>query len=366
MTEMCEIVTHWNAMTITVGDMAFTTPRLWRYAEKDCSIRLEIIGEAPWQDGPKAAYQYYAARLGKGFNRRFQAANYWLWIGHRFEPRTANLLRHEGKHWRQYSDIIVKQAHDAFEHVKQAECDGLFNLIPLVICFGASPHEIKCMVGQGAWRRAAANTVSRNMRILHAMNRARRCDSDPVESFQRLLDFPTGIMRGTFAVDDDEVIAARLTHKKTARDFTATKHLVTDTKRMLGSDFNASWSLTRLIAEHNRAVRQVNKRHCSDKRFADAWTYEADGFRASLLTSKLDIATEGDVQHHCVASYAAEAASGSYAVFAIEGKERATAGVRNGRLDQVYAACNEPASDDCKAFAFLVAGEYARSLRKAA
>jgi hypothetical protein len=61
---------------------------------------------------------------------------------------------------------------------------------------------------------------------------------------------------------------------------------------------------------------------------------------------------------------------GDYAVFLIEGKDRATLGVKikgnQARVDQVYGACNRPVTDDCLAFAYLVAGEYTASMGRVA
>jgi hypothetical protein len=85
-----------------------------------------------------------------------------------------------------------------------------------------------------------------------------------------------------------------------------------------------------------------------------------------LLVSQADIATEGATQHHCVASYARWAAMGKYAVFRIDGKERATAGVVGHVVDQVYGACNAQVSDECRAFASKVAARYAATSARAA
>lgn len=363
-----EIVTDERGMTVTVGPKVFDRPALYRLAERNVAVKCEICGDAPWQDGPKAAYQFYASFLGPKFNRRFQAANYWLWLGNRMTARSANMLRRDGSHWRDYNGELVWRANSALPYVNEAERDVLFNIVPVIVTFAKSPQEIRRLIGRGAWRRVANNSVTRNCRIMQAMERMRRTEDGPADpaAFLRLLEFPSGVMRGVYVADDDEVIAARITPRKTAIEFQQTVHLVRDTRRMLGRAFNPSWGFARVEREHHTATREIMRGKFSDRRFADDWTFDADGFAAELLTSQLDIATEGAAQHHCVASYARQAANGGYAVFRIEGKERATAGLRGGRIDQVYGACNNPISDECRAFVYRMAEEYAANFKRRA
>ncbi len=234
------------------------------------------------------------------------------------------------------------------------------NIVPLIVCFGASPQSIRALIGRGAWRRAATNSVSRNMRILHAMGRSKLREDEPSpDIFVRLLEFPSGVLRAVNGATDDERIAARITPRRKPVDFQNTVHLVADTKRMLADAFNPMWSYARMWREHEEASRQILRGKFSEKRFAEPWAFKEAGFTAELLTSALDIAAEGGSMHHCVASYAKLASHGSYAVFRIEGRERATAGVRFGRLDQVYGACNANVSDECDTFARKLASEYA-------
>lgn len=371
-----EIVSNPATMTITVGPKVFDKPVLVRIPESWTAIKRDIVEPDMDLWKPQDLNRFYCRHLGPKFNRRFQAANYYLWIAGRMTERTANMLRCDGRHWRNYSDDLVWRANQALPYVNEAERDNLYNLIPLIVSFCQTPQAIKRRVGQGAWRRLAANSVSRNLKIMHAVERFRPCtrytgDGDTVAAhICRLLDVPSGVLRGIYTGDDDEFIAARITHKKRVDDFIHTKNLVQDTRRMTGRRFNPNWGLTRMIAEHNAAAREENRKGYSDKRFADDWTMEADGYTAALLTSPLDIAVEGQTQHHCVASYAGLARRGDYAVFRIVGKDRATLGVKidgsQARLDQVYGACNQPVPDACLAFSYLVAGEYAASMRRAA
>lgn len=359
------------AMTISVGSQVFSKPDLSRRPEYDFHFKQQIC-EPPMghQHDQKSLHKFFAEMLGPRFNFRFFAANYWLWIGNRMTTRTGNMLKYDGKHWKRHDSELVAQANAVLPYVNEAERDGLYNLIPVILTHGLSAQEIRAKIGRGAWRRVANNSVSRNLLIMHA---TRRCkEAARLESFIRLLDMPSGIMPGimrleTGGVGDNEIIAARITPRKRPREFQQTVDLVRDTRRMmLPDEFNPQWGLARMRREHDLATKAIMERRYSNKAFAPDWSFEDQGFSATLLTSQASIATEGAVQHHCVASYARNAAMREYAVFRIEGKERATAGIRNGRIDQIYGACNAQVSEECRSFAAKLAARYEANCRDAA
>jgi hypothetical protein len=348
---LLEIVSNSQDMTVAVGERIYSRPYLWPLPERDLHLKEDICGAAPFAT-KKDIYKFYASRLGTQFNRRFRAAHYWLWLGNRMRPATANMLRIGGKKWNIYSEELVVRANEVLRYVHEAEADELHQLIPAIVVFKASPQEIRREVGPATWRRIAHNSRTRNTRIMQTV--ARHIPDGWPERFVRLLDFPSGVLGSAFDAGLDEQVAARVTPRKTPMAFTHTLHLVRDTIRMLEEDFNPNWSLARIRQEHDQATRSVRKKKFSDKPFADDWSFERDGYSATLLTSKLDIALEGDAQHHCVASYAGLAASGQYAVLRIEGKERATAGLQRvlagWSVQQVYGACNAGVSEACRAF----------------
>lgn len=361
-----ELVTDPKAMTISVGSQVFSKPDLARRAEYDFHFKGQIC-EVPMGTGhdPKSLHKFFATMLGPRFNFRFFAANYWLWVGNRMTTRTGNMLRFEGKHWQHYDSKLVALANSVLPYINEAERDGLYNLIPAILTHSASPQDIRAKIGRGAWRRVANNSVSRNLLIMHATMRCR--NEVRSDAFVRLLDMPSGVMRVVRnEVGDDEIIAARITPRKRAREFQQTLDLVSDTRRMmLPDEFNPQWGCARMRREHEQATKAIMRRRYSDKVFTPEWSFEEKGFSATLLTSQADIATEGAIQHHCVASYARSCAKREYAVFRIEGKERATAGIRDGRVDQVYGACNAHVSDECRAFAVKLAASYEAATRAA-
>ena len=363
-----EMVSDPVAMTITVGKTVFDKPDLARRKEFDFQFKNDIC-PTPLGIGrdPKSLNKFFAEMLGPRFNFRFFAANYWLWIGGRMTQRTDNMLRYEGRHWRHYDSALVALAHSVLPYINEAERDGLYNLIPVIMAYGASPQVIRAKVGRGSWRRIANNSASRNLLIMRA---SRRCREKKREgAFIRLLDLPSGVLPAIIhgGLDEDEAIAARITPRKRVAQFDHTLMMIRDTRRMMmPNEFNPQWGLARMQREHDAATKAVMQRRFSTKSFAPDWQLAEDGFSAELLTSQAGIATEGATQHHCVASYARIAAMGKYAVFRIDGKERATAGVVNHIVDQVYGACNAQVSEECRAFANKVAARYAASLMKAA
>lgn len=353
-----DIVSNPANMTVTVGSHVFSKPHLNVRTELDFGIK-EIVCEGitlgPSNRDVKELHRFYCQHLGPKFNRRFQAANYWLWVGGRMTKRTGDMLRLTGKGWRWYNNDLVVQANQCLEYINEAEVDGLYHLIPAIVVFQAPPSSIRKLLGRATWKRIAHNSMTRNARLMRTAW-ITPDDDKYGDRFVRLLDFPSGVLNAVHGVEyENESIAARISPRKTPFAFQQTVHIVRDARRMLGNAFNPDWGLARITHEHDLAAREHRRKRFSDAPFADAWSYEAGGYAATLLTNALEIAVEGDTQHHCVSSYASMAASGDYAVLRIEGAERATAGYRKHnkgwRLDQVYAACNAPVTNACTAFA---------------
>lgn len=355
-----DIISDPETMTIRVASTVFDRPILNGRSELDFSVKEVVCDDRPSTSDIKLLHKFYCERLGPKFNRRFQAAMYWLWVGNRLSPEVGNMLRLGRKVWRYYNNDLVAQAGESLLHIRQAEADGLLHLVPAIVVFKASPSSIRRQVGGAVWKRIAHNSRTRNARL---MQTAWLCASDDkyADRFVRLLDFPSGVLNAVHGGYEaaEELIAARITPRKTPMAFQQTVHIVRDTRQMLGRAFNPDWSLARMRREHDEAARKHRSGTFSDKPFAEAFSYAAGGFTGTLLTSQLEIALEGDTQHHCVASYANLASRGDYAVIRIEGPERATAGyhyTKDGwRLEQVYGACNAIVKAECNAFA-LAAG----------
>jgi hypothetical protein len=358
-TAIHEIIEDPATMTITVGAKVFDRPFLAHIPEWETRIKEQIV-DRPMTGDVKALNAFYCAQLGPKFNRRFQAANFYMWIGNRMSRITGNLLRKSGAvGWRLYSPELVYRANQVLPYIKEAEVDGLYHLIPAIVVFQASPSAIRREIGPAAWRRIAHNSRTRNMRIMQTVEKVSVANGvEWKDNFVKLLEVRSGLLGGFMWLDENALDAARLAPRSNARSLLETTHIIRDARRMIGQ-INPSWGLARIKREHDAAMLESRLKVFSAEDFTQPWVFDADGLQANLLTSPLAINVEGDTQHHCVGSYWRDASRGSYAVLKVDGKERATVGMWHSpdgwSVDQVYAACNAPVTDACRAFAFKAA-----------
>jgi hypothetical protein len=154
-------------------------------------------------------------------------------------------------------------------------------------------------------------------------------------------------------MEDAMVASAKVAPR--IKDFVQTLDTVRDTMRMAeraGVEVNLNWSYRRWNEEHDRLSWDVARKGYSEKKFAEHLSFTLQGYTFTLLTSQADISAEGMQMRHCVASYASMASLGTYAVFKIDGKERATLGltVVNGEaiLQQCYGPRNQPISSELR------------------
>lgn len=356
------IMVNEAAMTIAVGPRIWTRPFLSRLGELNFGIKEEVCGPSPSTE-LKAMHKFYCDKLGPKFNRRFCAANYHLWISRRMSVAVANMLRNRGNRWRAYSEELVCRANEVLPYIAEAEKDGLLHLVPAIVVFQGSPSAIRQRIGGAAWRQIAHNSLTRNRKLMQVADSLNRKDQGRWDAaFLDSLAIPSGVLANVHNGSLEEQIAGRLAPRKTPAIFEQTQHIVRDTMRMTGDAFNPDWSLARMNEEHDKASRNRYRQKYSAKPFAPAWNFTKDGFTATLLTSPVDIVAEGDSMHHCVGSYAQEAAKRRYLVLRIDGKERATAGYtpfgQMWKVDQVYGACNVPASETCRIFAIEASAMY--------
>jgi len=357
-----EILEDPSAMTITVGPMVFDRPCLHRSPELHTHIKEQICGR-PAVD-LKALNAFYSEQLGPKFNRRFQAANFYMWIGNRMSQTTGNMLRKRGRMgWRHYSDMLVYKANQVLPYIREAEADGLFHLIPAIVIFGAPPSAIRREIGPATWRRIAHNSRTRNMRIMQTVEKCEGGAISGKDAFVKLLDVRSGLLGGMSWCTEGTLVAARLAPRSNALSLMETVHIVRDAQRMLGT-INPAWGLARLRREHDEAMLESRRKTFSATNFTTDWSFAEGGYNATLLTSALAINMEGATQHHCVGSYWRDASKGFYAVVKVDGAERATIGLiqthpKGWAVDQVYAACNGQVSGKCRDFAHKVAVRFA-------
>lgn len=338
---------------IKVAYKRFDRPLLEHRIENDYSLKELILRDAFCDENPRSSNRDLLPLLGPKFNRRFQAANYYLWIA-TLPSWLGWRLRQPGWRFRQYDNTLVEQAHRALPLILEAAADNLHNIVPLIISYNKSPQELRQLLGKGLWRQLSHNSFSRNLAFVHVRNRAASTGHNL--DLKDLLDIPTRILT-LMETSPYGLKAARLVPGTAkAADYMSVCRIIEDTIMMLGPRFNFNWSLSRIHEEHDKAAQEALERRYNTTPFAPSFVYEDAGFKAELLCSELDIAMEGKTQHHCVAAYAKQASCGTYAVFKITGAERATAGIaktsvyENWLLQQVYGVCNRFVSDKCKAF----------------
>jgi hypothetical protein len=379
-----EIETDPENMLVKVGSFVEDRPQLihspefhWGMKEKVTTHNKIDLPEGYHEFDPKARNAFFAEHLGPKFNRRMQAAHYSLWMRDRYLASTVNMLRQGGIAWRRHSNRLAYRAHGCQALVNQAERDGLTNIIPAIICWKMSPQELRAHLGKGLWKRIAGHSKTRNIRLLQVTSK-NILEGASVDEwgamFTSIMEFPLwswGALQ--YPINDVSLLAAKLCDSHENDDFWDLRMTVEDTKRMLNGHLNPKWTMAQLTRAHEEARHQLRRRDFDVTPFAADWSYSSAGFTASLLTSEMQIAEEGDQMHHCVASYAKVSKEGRYAVLKVQSAdERATCGLTfDGSLwhvQQVYRARNEAVSDKCRAFA-IEAGmrlSIAAAMRKAA
>ena len=169
----------------------------------------------------------------------------------------------------------------------------------------------------------------------------------------------------TMNIDGYLLTAARIAPR--IKDFDQTLDIIRDTMYMAnraGVEVNHDWSYRRWSEEHDRLSWDVARKGYSETKFAEDCSFTQNGYTFTLLTSQADISAEGMQMRHCVASYALCASKGTYAVFKIDGKERATLGlnitptlevvnlkpnrVLHASLQQCYGPRNQPISSELR------------------
>lgn len=242
------------------------------------------------------------------------------------------------------------------ELVEQCWKDGTVNISPLVLTAGESPKDLKSQFGNGAWKKICGNSFSRNKLLCYKFGFADGGNLMP------LLDIPTTAltkMASHHATPHPAIVAEFLRMKKERRLKTLAPHVITnmsyvirDTERMaeqLGETFNDRWSFNRIEEEHVKLQNRITIQKYSPEPFAPEalcgpGSVEGEDFSLVYLDTALDVAEEGNAQHHCVASYVAEARRGACSIYSLRDKtgERLTTVqlYPNGRLGQHYGKFN--------------------------
>lgn len=300
---------------------------------------------------PKERNQTYYKMFGPVIHKRFSAAMHDAFILRNFPEETRFALKKVGVHWKQYDPRKVNKALKNLPLFEQAVRDKNTHLLPLMLYFEQDTQALKSRFGKGLWKKICSSSKYKLLDISMYL------DNDPEWFYTRTSVRNKIKNRGSLAL-----VAAKIApSEKYAR---STFDLVYDTHRLArrhGEEVNLDWSLPRWEREHERLTQKNLNENYSNVVFSLPHVVELTGYTFTKLTTEKEIAEEGRAQHHCVASYAKRASSGSYAVYRIEGLERATLGLlisTGGQhlFNQCYGSCNRLVSEElintCHAFVY--------------
>lgn len=296
-------------------------------------------------------------------------------------PRPIWILAHYGQRKSNTQWIVRYLRHK--DIADQAIADGLNHLLPFILYTGAPPQELRKMYGKNLWQRLCQNAVSRNkllinitMSIVNGLFPGYREEVSSRDFLMHLNKMPTTALRrlyGNYMPDEPqfyEWLANDLFHRQCSileyfRQHMRRVHTIRDTINMcqqLGIRFDPTWTFEQVQTMHDRHVRTIIRQEekLSDEPFTwlEALTpLNLGDFEIIPLKSPADLAEEGAIQHHCVKSYAPDVARQRYAVFAINGSERLTLGVRRTdnywSVDQLKGPCNQEPKIDHHQYAQL-------------
>jgi len=287
-----------------------------------------------WEDNDKVASRVLNKKLheyfGSKITLRLNAALYNTFIKANFPRETYFAISRAGRRWNTFAPYMVDRALENKHLIDQAVKDRTINLIPLMLEFQEDPQQLRKRFGKGLWKQLAHTSKTRMKLLAPLLKYSTELTSvrTGILPMLSLYYLPYSSHRG-----ETPVIAAKVAPR--IEDFEQTLGIVRDTMRMAdraGIEVNRNWSWRRWNEEHDRLSWDVARKGYSEKKFAEDCVFTQGGYTFTLLTSQADIAAEGMQMRHCVASYAHTASIGNYAVFKIDGKERATLGLTIGSI----------------------------------
>jgi len=318
-----------------------------------------------WEDKdevkPRVLNKKLHENFGSKITLRFNAALYNTFIKANFPREIYFAISRAGRRWNTFSPNMVQTAIRNKHLIDQAIKDRTINLIPLMLEFEEDPQQLRKRFGKGLWKQLAHTSKTRMKHLAPLLKES-----------TELISMRTGILPlvSSYYMHSMEIKGCLLTAAKIApriKDFDSTVDIVRDTMRMAeraGVEVNHNWSYRRWSEEHDRLSWDVARKGYSEKKFAEDCVFTQGDYTFTLLTSQADIAAEGMQMRHCVASYALCASKGTYAVFKIDGKERATLGlnitptlevvnlkpnrVLHASLQQCYGPRNQPISSELR------------------
>lgn len=325
--------------------------------------------DVPDRIAPRLINKKLCYLFGSKITLRLNAALYNTFIKANFPVETYFAINRQGKHWRTFSPLDVNHAIANKHLIDQAVRDRTINLIPLMLQYEEDTQQLRKRFGKGLWKQLSHTSKTRMRYLAPLLIKDTEFVTVRTGILKRINQWEGFVYRTNPEFDPAKIAAAKIA--PTVADFERTDMLIRDTLRMAqrqGSKVNYDWSYRRWQEEHELVSQEINKARFSDKKFTEDCVFTDGGYTFTLLTSQLNIATEGNTMKHCVSSYAHIASKGDYAVFKVEGKERATLGitidkVNKASLQQCYGQCNKTISDDLRSRLPLIVRKFNDTLR---
>jgi hypothetical protein len=252
---------------------------------------------------------------------------------------------------------LYKNKEEVLNLLKQADKDGLYNLIPFIFLFGLPPKELKKQLGKGLWKKIANNSKTRNKLVVKAKIRM------GIYDIIDLLDTPSSILcenvnRDVLQLHSDSeyehanLILQYLNNRKTKpRYYEGQFNYVKDTVDMSGNLDCLRWGINRISAAHDELLEIQNQKAinlCSTKplnnktQFAKECYLIEDASIKSINTER-DLLVEARNKKHCVFSYKKSIENNKVVIFNVVYKsENSTLmlNAKNFRVLQHYGKYN--------------------------
>lgn len=376
--------------TITFADKEFKSFLLLKKASD--AIRLFNAWDLPcaekqhYNPTARAFSDHYQITPAK-FMRVFNAKMLNVWV----DPIKEHANRFAYSNQRKLKPEMVRIIWECLPEIKQAQKDGIYNIVPWILQEGLNPHELKEKFGKSNWKKICKQSMTRNKMLAAGAKRFRY-----EGSIEQALTLPSYLLKkgGCTNFQWTQSTIWLIKNKQISSKHFVGKGLNTqaqirlartfeDTKRMageLGKGFSSEWSIDKMKQKHAEYVHLVNLKRYSPIPYENLKDFivkevQHKGYVATLLDSAALVHQEGEAMHHCVGGYASSVAQGNYLVYSVtkDGKRSSTIAFRRWDntedwvFNQHYGYCNcYVENDDEKEFKDIILELLNSNIQKAA
>lgn len=240
----------------------------------------------------------------------------------------------------------VKKVNEVANTIRQYIDDGQTHMAAFALITGDAQSSKK-VLGKKLWKRLCKNSKTRNDKICIKVFKY-CCNTNDFTSCSEIVrmvnEVPSTVLlkmhERYFISIFETLLATGFSHivKEYIRDcdkplykikveeiFKVTNYIL-DTKNMFNTlgnekEINNKWSISRLVREHDAAVKEIKCMKTSNKKFAVLKklpkTITGNAFQATLISSAREMQELGKSQKHCIGTYWGLSAGGEYAAYKI-------------------------------------------------